>query len=137
MQTQLVPGDPILTRGQTRHNLKTWFPDIRVLSVDERLDGRLQGVYIAVRATNGVSGACQQPLQGILSRVMVELATLDAKDVCTRTAPLGEDYLFCFHLKQPDCKVQGSSRYHGSIEGPLYFGLIHSPYLNRPVSCSF
>ena len=110
MQTQLVPGDPILTRGQTRHNLKTWFPDIRVLSVDERLDGRLQGVYIAVRATNGVSGACQQPLQGILSRVMVEQATLDAKDVCTRTASLGGDNLFCFHLKmsskQPDCKVQ-------------------------------
>ena len=110
MQTQLVPGDPILTRGQTRHNLKTWFPDIRVLSVDERLDGRLQGVYIAVRATNGVSGACQQPLQGILSRVMVEQATLDAKDVCTRTASLGGDNLFYFHLKmsskQPDCKVQ-------------------------------
>ena len=111
MQTQLVPGDPILTGGQTRHNLKTWFPDIRVLSVDERLDGRLQGVYIAVRATNGVSGACQQPLQGILSRMMVELATLDAKDVCTWTASLGGDNLFYFHLKmsckQPGCKVQG------------------------------
>ena len=98
MQTQLVPGDPILTRGQTRHNLKTWFPDIRVLSVDERLDGRLQGVYIAVRATNGVSGACQQPLQGILSRIVVEPATLDAQDVCTRAASLGGDNLFCFHL---------------------------------------
>ena len=96
MQTQLVPGDPILTRGQTRHNLKTWFPDIRVLSVDERLDGRLQGVYIAVRATNGVSGALQQPLQGILSRVVEEQATLDAKDVCTWTASLGEDYFFVF-----------------------------------------
>ena len=102
MQTQLVPGDPILTGGQTRHNLKTWFSDIRVLSVDERLDGRLQGVYIAVRATNGVSGACQQPLQGILSRVVVELASLDAKNICTRTASLGKVYLFCFHLLDLD-----------------------------------
>ena len=98
MQTQLLPSDPILTRGQTRHNLKTWFPGIRVLSVDERLDGRLQGVYIAVRATNGVCGARQQPLQGILSRVVVEQATLDAKDVCTWTASLGGDNLFYFHL---------------------------------------
>ena len=98
MQTQLVPGDPILTGGQTRHNLKTWFPDIRMLSIDERLDGRFQGVYIAVRATNGISGARQQPLQGILSRVVVEPATLDAKDVCTRTAPLDGDNFFSSSL---------------------------------------
>ena len=98
MQTQLLPGDPILTGGQTWHNLKTWFPDIRMLSVNERIYGRLQGVYIAVRATDGVSGACQQPLQGILSRVVVEQASLDAKDVCTWTASLGGVYLFCFHL---------------------------------------
>ena len=69
-----------------------------MLSVDERLDGRLQGLNIAVRASNCVSGARQQPLQGILSRVVVELATLDAKDVCTWTASLGGVNLFCFRL---------------------------------------